>query len=89
MKIKEVPRQQLYELYIVKNLTMKEVAGIIGCDDEWIQKSRQMSAKEYHETKQRACQEKGIKLVYIWERDIINKKYTLEDKLKTIFGETK
>lgn len=74
MKIKEVPRQQLYELYIVKNLTMKEVAGIIGCDDSSVQ---------------RACQEKGIKLVYIWERDIINKKYTLEDKLKTIFGETK
>lgn len=77
------------DVYIPERKLAIEFNGNYWHDDEWIQKSRQMSAKEYHETKQRACQEKGIKLVYIWERDIINKKYTLEDKLKIIFGETK
>ena len=55
--------------------------------EEYIWKTRHMHANVYHQYKLDECKKKNIDLHYIWESDIMNKKYSLEDKLKEIFKE--
>lgn len=77
------------DFYIPELKLAIEFNGKYWHDDEWIQKTKQMSAEKYHDIKRKACQKMGIKLIYIWEKDIFNKKYALEEKLRSIFRDIK
>lgn len=77
-----------YELDIV--IKSKKIAiecnGNYWHSDEVIQKSKNMSAKEYHSMKKDLSKESGYDLFFIWESDWKTNRETVEQELIKIFN---
>ena len=63
-----------------------EYNGVYWHSESQIQSSRGMSAREYHATKKKKCEEKAITLLFVWQDDWESRRQLVEDALVEFFS---
>jgi len=86
---RSILKGQEIDIYIPELRLGIEVNGDYWHSDEFLKNSKNITAKEYHESKQKLAKEQGVTLLYVWESDWSCNKENIKKLLKKIIQQVK